>query len=65
LRVLADPHRARADYRTIPAQDDGRRLQENAPALGQPRGAQVKVTKTELSQTPDVAGRTHRSGTER
>jgi hypothetical protein len=41
LPVLADPHRAPADYRTIPAQDDGRRPQENAPAVGQPRDAQA------------------------
>ena len=39
--MLADPHRARVGYRKIPAQDDGRRLQENAPAVGQPRDAQV------------------------
>ena len=39
--MLADPHRAPAGYRKNPAQDDGRRLEENAPALGQLRGAQV------------------------
>ncbi len=40
LPGLADPHRAPADYRVIPARDDGRRREENAPALGQPRDAQ-------------------------
>jgi hypothetical protein len=39
LPELADPHRAPADYRTIPAQDDDRRLEKNAPALGQLRDA--------------------------
>ena len=39
--MLADPHRARVGYRKIPAQDDGRRLEENAPAVGQPRDAQA------------------------
>ena len=38
--MLADPQRAPAGYRKIPAQDDGRRLEENAPAVGQPRDAQ-------------------------
>jgi hypothetical protein len=32
---------APADYRAIPAQDDGGRLEESAPALGQPRDAQA------------------------
>ena len=41
LLGLADPHRALADYRKIPGQDDGRRREENAPALGQPRDAQA------------------------
>jgi len=35
------PHRAPADYRTIPARADGRRLGENAPAAGQPRDARA------------------------
>ncbi len=39
--ALADPHRALADYRKIPAQDVGGRPEENAPALGQPRDAQA------------------------
>ena len=39
--MLADPHRAQVGYRKIPALDDGRRLKENAPALGQPRDAQA------------------------
>ena len=37
----ADPHRALADYRKIPAQEDGRRQEENAPVLGQRRDAQA------------------------
>jgi len=41
LPGLADPHRALADYRKIPVQEDGRRREENAPALGQPRDAQA------------------------
>jgi hypothetical protein len=41
LPALADPHRALADYRKIPAQDVGGRLEENARALGQPRDAQA------------------------
>jgi hypothetical protein len=41
LPGLADPHRAPAGYRKIPAQEDGRRLEENAPALGRPRDAQA------------------------
>ena len=41
LPGLADPHRALADYRKIPAQEDGGRREENAPALGQPRDAQA------------------------
>jgi len=36
-----DPHRALAGYRKIPAQDDGGRPEENAPALGQLRDAQT------------------------
>ena len=39
--MLADPHRAPVGYRKIPALDDGRRLEENAPALGQPRDARA------------------------
>jgi len=39
--VLADPHRARVGYRKIPAQEVGGHLEENAPAVGQPRDAQV------------------------
>ena len=39
--MLADPQRAPAGYRTIPAQDVGGRLGENAPAVGQPRDAQA------------------------
>ena len=38
---MADLHRAQAGYRTIPAQDDGGRLGENAPAVGQPHDAQA------------------------
>ena len=41
LPGLADLHRAPAGCRAIPAQEDGRRREENAPALGQPRDAQV------------------------
>src|SRR6516225_417872 len=41
LPGLADPHRALAGYRTIPAQEVGGHREENAPALGQPRDAQV------------------------
>ena len=41
LPGLADPHRALADYRKIPAQEDGRRREENAPVLGQRRDAQA------------------------
>ena len=36
---LADPHRAQADYRTIPAQEVGGRREENARVLGRPRDA--------------------------
>jgi len=39
LPGLVDPHPAGADYRAIPAQEVGGRLEENAPAVGQPRGA--------------------------
>ena len=41
LPRLADPHRALADYRAIPAQDDGGRREENAPAFGQPHDAEA------------------------
>ena len=41
LPGLADPHRALADYRAIPARDDGGRREENALAVGRPRDAQV------------------------
>jgi hypothetical protein len=41
LPGLVDPHPAGADYRAIPAQEVGGRLEENAPAVGQPRGAQA------------------------
>ena len=37
--MLADPHRAPAGYRKIPAQEVGGLLEENAPALGQLRDA--------------------------
>jgi hypothetical protein len=37
LPGLADPHRALAGYRAIPAAVDGGRLGENAPERGQPR----------------------------
>ncbi len=47
--MLVDPHRARVGYRKIPAQDDGRRLEENAPALGQLRGAQVSTERVAQS----------------
>jgi hypothetical protein len=40
-RALADPQRAPAGYRAIPAQEVGGHLEENARALGQPRDAQV------------------------
>ena len=39
--MLADPHRAPAGYRAIPALVDGGRLGENAGALGQPRDAKA------------------------
>jgi hypothetical protein len=41
LPGLVDPHPAGADYRAIPAQEVGGRLEENAPVVGQPREAQV------------------------
>jgi hypothetical protein len=40
LPGLADPHLAPAGYRTIPALADGRRLGENALAVGPPCDAQ-------------------------
>jgi len=49
---LADPHRALAGYRTIPAQDDGGRLEENAPAVGQPRDAQAIIENGGQSRAP-------------
>jgi len=53
--VLADPHRAPAGYRPIPALEVGGRREENAPAVGQPRDVQVIIEsdQRELSQTPD------------
>src|SRR5215469_10193512 len=44
VAAVAYPHPAPADYRTIPAQDDGGRREENAPALGQLRDAQGRVS---------------------
>jgi hypothetical protein len=41
LPALVDPHRGPAGYRAIPAQDDGGRREESAPALGQPHDAQA------------------------
>jgi hypothetical protein len=40
---LADPQRALAGCRAIPAQEAGGHLEENAPAVGQPRAAQVII----------------------
>jgi hypothetical protein len=39
--VLADPQRPPAGCRAIPAQEIGGHLEENAPAVGQPRAAQA------------------------
>jgi hypothetical protein len=39
LPAVGFPHLAPAGYRKIPAQDDGGRREENAPAVGQPRDA--------------------------
>src|SRR6516225_6898177 len=39
--ALADPQRALAGCRAIPAQEAGGHLEENAPGVGQPRAAQV------------------------
>src|SRR5262249_49401332 len=39
--ALADPHRGPAGCRAIPARDVGGRLEENAPAVGQPCDAQA------------------------
>ena len=50
LPGLADPHRALAGYRTIPARDDGGRRGESAPALGQPRDAQA-ITESGVHST--------------
>src|SRR6516165_7712841 len=41
--ALADPQRALAGCRAIPAQEAGGHLEENAPAVGQPRAAQVII----------------------
>jgi hypothetical protein len=41
LPAVGFPHLAPAGYRRVPAQDNGGRLQENAPAVGQPRDAQA------------------------
>jgi hypothetical protein len=41
LPAVGFPHLAPAGYRRVPAQDNGGRLQENAPAVGQRRDAQV------------------------
>jgi len=41
LPALANPHRAPAGCRAIPAQEVGGHREENAPALGQPRDAQA------------------------
>jgi Raf kinase inhibitor-like YbhB/YbcL family protein len=41
LSAVAFPHRAPADYRIIRAQEVGGHLEENAPAVGQPRDVQV------------------------
>ena len=41
LPGLVDPHRAPAGCRAIPAQEVGGHLEENAPAVGRPRDAQV------------------------
>jgi hypothetical protein len=41
LPAVGFPHLAPAGYRRVPARDNGGRLQEHAPAVGQPRDAQV------------------------
>jgi hypothetical protein len=41
LPAVGFPHRAPAGCRAIPAQEVGGHLEENAPALGQPRDAQA------------------------
>jgi hypothetical protein len=46
LPGLADPQRAPAGYRTIPALVDGDPLGENAQAVGQPRGAKAITERT-------------------
>jgi hypothetical protein len=43
LPAVGFPHLAPAGYRPIPALADGRRLEENAPAVGQPRDAQAII----------------------
>jgi hypothetical protein len=53
--VLADPQRALAGCRAIPAQEVGGHLEENAPAVGQPRDAQV------ISAAGNAMGRCTRS----
>ncbi len=52
--ALADLHRALAGSRTIPAQDDGGLLEENALAVGQPRD--VPVIKVASSTHARCAG---------
>jgi hypothetical protein len=55
LPGLADPQRAPAGYRTIPALVDGGHLGENALAVGQPRDAQAITESGGHSRAPPHA----------
>src|SRR5262249_45344723 len=50
--VLADPQRARAGCRAIPAREVGGHPEENAPALGQPRAVQAITESDGQSRAP-------------
>src|SRR5215471_7474302 len=50
--VLADPQRARAGCRAIPAREVGGHLEGNAPALGRPRAVQAITESDGQSRAP-------------
>jgi len=66
LPAVAFPRRAPAGYRKIPAQDDGGRREENAPALGQLRDAQAITERLrEINCTDEVHLRFYQTTTNR
>jgi hypothetical protein len=50
--ALADPRRAQAGCRAIPARDVGGRRKENAPVVGQPRDALAITESSGQSRAP-------------